>query len=108
MKYHLLPLALLSAVNTAHACQFDTDCNVGSTCLKRDFSIYGVCVGGLNPGNKGDSRPVYDPLDLNRNTWDRNRDNDDGTYGDQCSFDTDCGIGSSCMKAGGGIYGTCM
>lgn len=78
------------------ACSFDTDCQPGSICLKASGSIYGICTGGLWPGNKHDREPVYDPLDLNR------------TYGDTCSFNTDCGPGSVCVKSSGSIYGTCM
>ena len=80
----------------AFACQFDTDCQPGSRCVKAQGAIYGVCVGGISPGNRHDRVPVYDPLDLNR------------TYGNTCSFDTDCGPGSVCVKSPGSIYGTCM
>lgn len=77
------------------ACSFDTDCNPGSICLKSGVQMYGMCVGGLSPGNSNDRAPVRDTLDLN------------GTAGNTCSFDTDCGPGSKCMKSGA-IYGTCM
>jgi len=79
----------------ALACQFDTDCNPGSQCVKGNGQMYGACVGGISPGNKNDRQPVYAPLDVNK------------TYGNTCSFDTDCGPGSSCVKRGG-IEGTCM
>ena len=78
------------------ACQFNTDCNPGSICLKSSGSIYGVCVGGISPGNKNDRVPVYNPLDPNR------------TYGNTCQFNVDCGPGSVCLKGSGSIYGTCM
>jgi len=39
--------------------------------------------------------PVEAPLDL------------DGTYGNTCSFDLDCGISNNCFKDGG-IYGVCV
>src|SRR5215469_13544283 len=45
------------------ACSFDTDCEVGSRCLKSPGSIYGICAGGLFPGNSNDRQPVYSPLD---------------------------------------------
>jgi len=88
-------LALFAITPATFACSFNTDCSAGSICLKASGSIYGACVGGLNPGNSNDRQPVYDPLDIN------------GTYGNTCSFDTDCGPGSSCVKAGG-IQGTCL
>ncbi len=79
----------------SYACQFNTDCEPGSRCLKASGSLYGVCFGGIYPGNSNDRRPVYDALDINR------------TYGNTCSFNTDCGPGSICVKSGG-IYGTCL
>lgn len=79
----------------AMACMFDTDCNPGSRCLKSSGSIYGVCVGGISPGNSFDRTPVQSLTDPN------------GTHGDTCQFDTDCGPGSRCIK-NGGIYGTCI
>lgn len=87
--------ALLFPV-TILACSFDTDCNPGSRCAKASGSIYGVCVGGISPGNSNDRQPVYAPLDVNR------------TYGNTCSFDVDCGPGSRCVKGSGSIQGACM
>ncbi len=107
MKKLLLLLLILQGPNLVFACQFDTDCDVGSKCMKQGNSIYGVCMGGLNPGNQNDSNPAYNPMDMNKNTNDRNPHNDDGTYGDTCNFDLDCGIGGKCIK-GSGIYGTCV
>lgn len=94
MKALLIAVLLMPAA--ALACSFDTDCQPGSRCLKADGSLYGVCVGGLSPGNSNDRRPVYAPMDLNR------------TYGNTCSFDTDCGIGSKCVKEAGSINGICI
>ena len=89
-----LLLVILSV--PAYACMFDTDCQPGSKCVKKGGSIYGVCVGGISPGNSNDAVPVEAPLDIN------------GTYGNTCSFNTDCGPGAICYKPNGGIYGTCM
>lgn len=80
----------------AWACTFDTDCSPGSRCLKPPGQIYGVCISGIQPGNRWDRQPVYDPLDPNRTT------------GNTCSFDTDCGPGSKCAKSRGSIYGVCL
>lgn len=90
-----LVLVILLASTPAIACSFDTDCQPGSQCLKASGSIHGVCAGGIAPGNANDQQPVHSPLDIN------------GTYGDTCSFDTDCGPGSRCMK-GASIHGVCM
>lgn len=100
MKFRVLVSTLAVTIacgfsTSAFACSFDTDCEPGSKCLKSSGSIYGVCVGGISPGNSNDRQPVTAPLDLNR------------TYGNTCSFNTDCGPGSVCVKDGG-IYGTCM
>lgn len=89
-------LFLLLPPKEAGPCQFDTDCQPGSKCIKAGGQIYGICMGGIMPGNKYDRQPVFDPLDPNR------------TYGNTCQFDTDCGPGSRCAKSSGSIYGTCV
>ena len=94
MKLFFFALLMLAA-NGASACQFDTDCAVGSTCKKADYQIYGICENGMNPGNDNDRSPVYDPLDPNHTT------------GDTCQFDTDCGPGSECAKGEYQIKGVC-
>ena len=80
---------------TAYACSFDTDCYPGSQCVRKTGQIYGICVGGILPGNRNDRQPVQAPLDPNK------------TYGNTCSFDTECGPGSVCVKRIG-IEGACM
>ena len=93
--YALLVLIFLEPT-VGFACSFDTDCMPGSKCVKERGSMYGVCVGGIFPGNRNDQQPVKAPLDL------------DKTYGNTCSFDTDCGPRSDCFKQSGSMYGTCL
>jgi hypothetical protein len=78
------------------ACQFDTDCSVGSKCLKQSGKLKGMCVAGMNPGNNNDRNPYRNPLDISQKR------------GNTCSFDTDCGVGNMCAKGNGQIKGTCM
>ena len=80
----------------AIACSFDTDCAIGSKCLKASGQLYGSCVGGMNPGNSNDRRPTRYFPDLT------------GKKGNTCSWDTDCGIGGQCFKSSGNIKGVCM
>ncbi len=89
-------VAFICASYPCLACSFDIDCSVGSRCLKTPGSLYGVCAGGLSPGNSNDQRPVYDPLDLNHST------------GNTCSFDLNCGINATCVKDRSSISGVCM
>jgi hypothetical protein len=97
MKYlKSLFVVLFLIPSVSFACSFDTDCSPGSKCIKASGAIYGICAGGIFPGNKNDRQPVYSPLDINR------------TYGNTCSFDTDCGPGSRCMKDSGAINGVCI
>jgi hypothetical protein len=92
----VVAIVLLIGVELAVACSFDTDCSPGSRCAKAAGALYGVCMGGLFPGNKYDQQPVYDPLDPNRTT------------GNTCSFDVDCGPGSVCVKRRGALEGVCL
>ena len=116
---HLVRFWLLISVvvfsSSSFACQFDTDCSVGSKCTKDSpYDLYGICTGGMNPGNANDSKPIYNPLDLNTGSWGKGSDGDatngmdeDGTYGDKCSFDVECGVGSRCVKSAYSLYGVC-
>ena len=92
---HLLLVLLLNTGSLAIACQFDTDCSPGASCLKSGYSMYGVCAGGINPGNSNDRQPVYNQL------------NPQGHTGQTCSFSTDCSPGESCLKSGYAVYGVC-
>ena len=96
MRNALLVLSLIVWLcsHSALGCQFNTDCNPGSVCLKRG-GLYGVCAGGLNPGNSNDNVPTYNPIRP------MNRD------GATCQFSYQCGPGGVCLK-GSGIYGVCQ
>ena len=97
-KISLITLLLMMFSTATLACMFNTDCEPGSRCVKSSGNYEGVCIGGISPGNRNDSAPMRDrPVtDLNE------------TYGDTCSFNTDCGPGSMCLKERGSVYGTCI
>ncbi|OGT05858.1 MAG: hypothetical protein A2103_03790 [Gammaproteobacteria bacterium GWF2_41_13] len=93
----IFALVLLTCLlHEAYACEFDTDCQPGSSCVKAGGGIYGVCLGGMDPGNSNDEQPVSSSTDVNE------------TYGNTCEFDTDCGPGSVCAKGSGDINGVCV
>lgn len=77
------------------ACQYDTDCAVGSKCVKAEYQINGICAGGLKPGNDNDRKPVQDMMNRSSKT------------GNTCSYDTQCGIGGKCYKESYSIKGVC-
>jgi hypothetical protein len=91
-----LTIMLLLFSNDLLACGSDTDCSPGSQCIKSPGNIYGICIGSIEPGNSHDKQPVSSPIDPN------------GTTGDTCSFDTNCGPGSKCLKSSSSIYGACV
>lgn len=94
MKHRWLIGLLLLAPGVTGACDFDSDCAVGSRC------VADVCVGGLWPGNDNDDAPLSRH---DRPTWDLSE-----TYGDTCQFDIDCGIGMRCAKGRSALEGTCV
>lgn len=87
LAFFLLFSVLPSIGNT---CQFNTDCSIGSQCIKNG-GLYGVCFGGMNPGNSYDRQPATDFQ---------------GGAGWTCSFNTDCDIGYACVKSG--LQGVCL
>ena len=97
MKALVICIALFFTFASApiYSCQFDTDCSVGSKCVKKAGKLEGMCAKGLQPGNNNDRKPYRDPLDYTQKR------------GNTCSFDTDCGVGNECYKDGG-IKGVCM
>lgn len=97
---HTKLLAFVGAilfVNTAiAACYNDFECGMGNKCVKAtgDINVTGVCV---KPSDQfGNPRPDYSPPQSEPKK----------VRG--CSFDTDCGIGFSCLKRNGQIYGICI
>ena len=94
MKKHLIQLgtaiALMLSSTYAISCSFDTDCDVGSKCIKNG-GLYGYCMGGMNPGNSYDREPATDL---------------GGGGGWTCSFNTDCDPGYTCLKSG--LQGVCV
>ena len=94
----LLALLLCIMPGAALACMVPSDCEGGSRCVKPDGGLYGVCRGGLAPGNANDKRPVrapgvFDPT---------------GAYGNTCRFAADCGLTSKCKIRRSGALGTCV
>jgi hypothetical protein len=96
VKKFLIVFVALTLPYTSFACQFDTDCAVGSHCVKKSGQLEGYCAKGLSPGNDNDRKPYRDPLDIS------------GKVGNTCSFDTDCGVGNECYKESGSIKGVCI
>lgn len=90
LKEAVVATVLLLFSGYAIPCQFDSDCAIGSTCVKSG-GMYGQCMGGMNPGNSNDRAPA---TDFGRG----------GGY--TCSFDSDCKIGYACIKSG--MKGVCL
>jgi hypothetical protein len=84
-------MGMAISFSIANACQFNTDCDVGSKCIKRSGGLYGYCMGGMNPGNSYDREPATDIR---------------GGGGWTCSFNTDCDPGYMCAKSG--LQGVCV
>lgn len=98
MKLRSILFALaIVCPSAAFACSYDSDCSPGSKCVKDTAQPYGVCMGGMYPGNKNDMQPA--PSYTN---------SDQQTYGDTCSLDSDCGPGLQCRKDTGALDGVCI
>lgn len=94
MKNLVLALALLGS-EVGLACSLDTECGVGSTCIKSGSSVYGVCTvssyghWGKKPEDSGTKPYGSDKA------------------GDSCTGSYECGVGGQCIKVGSAIYGVC-
>ena len=103
MNTALITIILSLALSTPGlACSFNTDCEVGSKCMKQRGQLEGVCVGGLFPGKSEDERSK----EQNQNPYNWKRDR--GSEGNRCSFTTDCDVGQMCLKESGRLYGVCL
>ncbi|PHY00810.1 MAG: hypothetical protein CK529_04855 [Rhodospirillaceae bacterium] len=62
MKQDLLAALITLFAAPVLACQFNTDCGVGSKCMKEVGKLEGICMGGMNPGNSNDRNPYSNPV----------------------------------------------
>lgn len=92
-------IALLTVVpGPLLACDSDTDCGAGGTCIKREKRARGVCYGG-DPSHE-DPAPspegaFFDPLSMPT-------ERPEGA----CFVTEECPAGMDCVKAG--VWGQCM
>lgn len=91
-----LPLLLLLLSAPAFACLTSADCEPGSRCLRPSGRLYGVCAGGLSPGDRYDRGAQQEPRRLRH-----------GNEGATCSFNIDCWPNGVCYKEHG-VYGVCL
>ena len=54
-----LSIELMVSASYAFSCSFNTDCDVGSKCVKNG-GLYGYCMGGINPSNYNDRQSAID------------------------------------------------
>ena len=59
MKQDLLAALITLFAAPVLACQFNTDCGVGSKCMKEVGKLEGIC---MNPGNSNDRNPYSNPV----------------------------------------------
>lgn len=78
------------------ACEIDSDCGVGGTCIKREKRARGVCYGGREAPAASASDPAFfDPLSMPTERPEN-----------ACFVTEECPAGMDCVKAG--VWGTCM
>jgi hypothetical protein len=89
-----VPVLIASAL-PAFGCITDVDCRLDSRCFKEPRELYGVCAGGLRPGNRNDKYPVRNLRDV------------EGTVGNTCLVNADCGSTNRCLKSNPYGKGVC-
>jgi hypothetical protein len=80
------------------ACEIDSDCGAGGTCIKREKRAGGVCYGGDLSQPGGAAPPpaaFFDPLST---STERPKD--------ACFVTEECPAGMDCVKAG--MWGSCL
>jgi hypothetical protein len=94
----LASVSFVLSSTIADACISDYDCGYGRKCIKAagDINANGVCVQPVDSNGNKDYRA--------NSNWGKSQP----TAVKSCQFDTDCGIGGSCMKKSGSIYGICF
>ena len=96
MKFIVTLIAISAVPAMSLACNNDFECGYGNQCVKPrgDYSLQGVCVTPVNQFGTQDYTPTLPrakPHDIS-----------------SCNFDTDCGLGFTCVKRSGAMYGICV
>lgn len=79
----IIIILIVIRCSLAHACSYDTDCEVGSKCTKEGYQPYGVCTNSTYSTGNRDSGPRYGL----------------GSHaGEICAFRSDCSPGARCIK----------
>jgi hypothetical protein len=92
-----LVLVLVATSADLSACDADSDCGPGATCIKREKRARGVCYGGAP--SHGEAAPApesefFDPLSMPT-------ERPEGA----CFVTEECPAGMACVKAG--VWGIC-
>jgi predicted small secreted protein len=95
MKSIFLAALIALFATPALACQFNTDCGIGSKCIKEAGKREGICMGGMNPGNSNDRNPYSNPM------------RPDSSVGNTCQYNSDCNVREKCVKERG-LNGVCV
>ena len=77
-------------------CMNDHECEENQRCIKTNGSFLGVCKEGQWPEKVKNKRSTFAPLDV------------DGTDGDACRIDKDCGFVNKCVKETDSAFGICL